>query len=77
MKISKFYGYRIFVFLVEISKFYENEVTHDKNRFKRGLSVAFKSKMREITGKIGWSFCSLTFPMSKLPNYLQICLDIS
>ena len=56
MKISKFYGYRIFVFLVEtfqFSKFYENEVTHDKNRFKRGLSVAFKSKMREITGKIG------------------------
>ena len=55
---------KVFVFSVEDFKFvlfYEKETNHDKSNFKRGLAVAFNVKTRNITGKIGFQFCKLTF----------------
>ena len=44
----KFYGDSVSCFFLvqalQLSKFYENEVKHDKNTFKKGLSMAFEVK---------------------------------
>ena len=55
---------KVFVFSVEgfeFFKFYEKEAKPDIRKFKRGLALYPMFKIREITGKIGFQFCKLTF----------------